>query len=33
MFREIHLQIDNERYRTCRRCLAAEVCKVGYRAP
>jgi Fe-S-cluster-containing hydrogenase component 2 len=28
MFREIHLQIDAEHCRACRRCLAAEVCKV-----
>lgn len=28
MFREIRLQIDAERCRACRRCLAAEACKV-----
>jgi Fe-S-cluster-containing hydrogenase component 2 len=26
--REIHLQIDAERCRTCHRCLAAQACKV-----
>jgi len=28
VFREIRLQINDERCRSCRRCLAAKVCKV-----
>ncbi len=28
MYRQIRLGIDGERCRTCRRCLAAKVCRV-----
>jgi Fe-S-cluster-containing hydrogenase component 2 len=28
MYREIRLQVDDERCQACRRCLAAKVCKI-----